>query len=88
MEEVFITWAEKQTIMCLCRVTGRSGHVDQTLRSVHPEHQCLQCDRTRLVTIFPLWNLTGVNRTLALSVRSLTSQCLVTSRRLHLDQMN
>ena len=47
---------------------------DRTLRSVLPELQCLRCDRTRPVTIFPLWNLTGVNRTLAPSVQSLTSQ--------------
>ena len=70
MEEVFITMAEKRTVMCLYGVTGHSGHVDQTLRSVHPEFQCLQCDRTRPVVISPLWNLTGVDRTLALSVRS------------------
>ena len=56
--------------MCLCGVTGRSGHVDRTLRSVLPELQCLSCDQTRLVTIFPLWNLTGVYRMLGLSVRS------------------
>ena len=46
MEEVFIIWAEKQTIMCLCGVTERSGHVDRTRRSVHLKLQCLQCDRT------------------------------------------
>ena len=57
--------------MCLYGVTGRSGHVDWALRLVHPELQCLQYDRTRSVMIFPLWNLTGVDRTLALSVRSL-----------------
>ena len=60
--------------MCLYGMTGRSGHVDRMRRSVHPELQCLQCDRTRPIMIFPLWNLTGVDRTLALSVRSLTSQ--------------
>ena len=43
---VFITPAEKQTVMCLCGVTGRFGHVDRTLRSVHPELQCLKCYRT------------------------------------------
>ena len=32
--------------MCLYGVTGRSGHVDRTRQSVHPELQCLQCDRT------------------------------------------
>ena len=37
LEEVFITPAEKRTVMCLCGVTGRSGHVDRTLRSVYPE---------------------------------------------------
>ena len=57
--------------MCFYGVTGCSGHVDQTLRSVLPELQCLRCDRTRPVMIFPLWNLTGVDRTLGLSVRSL-----------------
>ena len=35
--------------MCLCGVTERSGHVDRTLQSVHPELQCLKCDRTRSV---------------------------------------
>ena len=47
---------------------------DRTLRSVHAELQCLKCDRTRLVVIFRLWNLIGVDRMLELSVRSLTSQ--------------
>ena len=46
MEVVFITPAEKRTVMCLYGVTGRSDHVDRTLRSVHPELQCLKCDRT------------------------------------------
>ena len=46
MEEVFIHMAKKRTVMCLCGVTGCSGHVDRTLRSVHPKLQCLQCDRT------------------------------------------
>ena len=50
--------------MCLCGVTGRSDHVDRMLRSVHPDFQCLSRDRTRSVTIFPLWNLTDVDRTL------------------------
>ena len=40
MEEVFIQSVEKQTIMCLYRVTGRSGHVGRTLRLVLPELQC------------------------------------------------
>ena len=70
MEVVFITWAKKRTVMCLCGVTGRSGHVDRTLRSVHPELQSLQCDRTCSVMIYPLWNLTGNDWTLALSVWS------------------
>ena len=52
--------------------------VDRMLRSVLSETQCLSYDRTRPVMIFPLWNLTGVNRTLAPSVRSLTSQRPVT----------
>ena len=89
MEEVFILPCSKRTVMCLCRVIGHSGQVDRTHRVVHPETQCLSCDRTLdnvrsaltgrvRVTIFPLWNLTGVNRTLALSVRSLTSQRPVT----------
>ena len=85
MEEVFIHLVEKRTVMCLYGVTGRSGQVDRTHRAVHPETQCLSCDRTLdnvrsaltgrvRVTIFPLWNLTGVDRTLAPSVRSLTFQ--------------
>ena len=60
MDEVFISMAKKQTVMCLCGVTGCSGHVDRTLQSVLPE----------LHVVFPLWNLTGVDRTLGLSVRS------------------
>ena len=71
MEEVFITLVEKRTVMCLCGVTGRSGHIDRMLQSVLPELQCLKCDRTCPVMIFPLWNLTGNDRTLALSVQSL-----------------
>jgi hypothetical protein len=39
VEVLFITPAEKQTVMCLCGVTGRSGHVDQTLQSVYPDLQ-------------------------------------------------
>ena len=56
--------------MCLYGVTGCSGHVDRTVRSVLPDLQCLSCDRTRPAMIFPLWNLTGVDRTLGPSVRS------------------
>ena len=70
MEEVFITMAEKRTVMCHCGVIERFGHVDRMLRSVLPELQCLSYDRMHLVVIFPLWNLTGVDRTLGLSVRS------------------
>ena len=46
MEVVFITWAKKRSVMCLCGVTGHSDHVDQTRRSVYPKLQCLQYDRT------------------------------------------
>ena len=49
---------------------------DWTLWSVHFETQCLSpvsTDRTYPVTIFPLWNLTRVDQTLAPSVWSLTS---------------
>ena len=70
MEVVFITSAEKRTVICLCGVTGRSGHVDWTLRSVLPELQCLSGDQTRPVVIFPLWNLIRVDQTLGLSVWS------------------
>ena len=77
MEGVFITLVEKRTVMSLCGVTGRPGHVDRTLRSVLPELQCLSCDRTRPVMIFSLWNLTGVDSTLGPSIRSLTFQCPV-----------
>ena len=37
MEEVFIHPSSKRTVMCLCGVTGRSGHVDRTLQSVLPD---------------------------------------------------
>ena len=50
--------------MCFCGVTGRSGHVDRTLRSVQPAHQCLSVDRTRLVALNPHWNLIVLDRTL------------------------
>ena len=39
MEEVFITPAEKQTVMCLCGVTGRSGQFSSNT-------SVLSCDRT------------------------------------------
>ena len=42
--------------MCLYGVTGRSGHVDRTLRSIHPELQCLQCDRTLASVLEPCWS--------------------------------
>ena len=45
-------------------------------------------DRTCPIRILPLWNLTGVDRTLEPSVRSVCTQRPVASRRLHLDQMN
>ena len=68
--------------MCLYEVTGRSGHVDRTLwsvpslepywsRSDDGTQRSVNTDRTRPVVIFPLWNLTVVDRTLGLSVRSL-----------------
>ena len=50
--------------MCLYGVTGLSGHVDRTLRSVQPAHQCLSVDRTRPVAFFPHWMLTVLDRTL------------------------
>ena len=64
--------------MCLYGVTGRSGHVDWTLRSVHPELQCLQCDRTRPIVIFPLWNLLESTGRWPSASGHLTSQRLVT----------
>ena len=88
VEHLFITWVKKQTVMCLCGVIGRSDHVDRTRRSVHPELQCLKCDWARPVEIFPLWNLTRVDRTLALSVRSLHLSSSGRTRRNHLGQMN
>ena len=63
--------------MCLCGVTGRSGQYtpNSSVYSVTERNQCpVSTDWTRLVMIFPLWNLTRVDRTLAPSVRSLTSQ--------------
>ena len=46
MEEVFIHLCSKQTVMCLCGVTGRSDQGDRTLRSVHPPLSYLSCDQT------------------------------------------
>ena len=40
-DQVFITAAEKRTVMSFYGVTERSGHVDRTLRSVQPADQCL-----------------------------------------------
>ena len=85
MEVVFIIWAEKRTVMCLCGVTGRTGHVDQTHRLVYSELQCLQCDRT-LASVRSQFSLT---RTLLMStgrwtsrVRSLAEQRPVSNRNL------
>ena len=75
VELLFIRQPEKQTVMSFCGVTGRSGHVDRTLRSVQPAHQCLSVDRTltgsittdrtRPVALNPHWMLTVLDRTLA-----------------------
>ena len=57
MEEVFITWAEKRTVMCLWGVTGRAGQFtpNSSVYSVTERCQRPVCtDRTRPVTIFPL----------------------------------
>ena len=66
MEVVFITWAEKQTVMCLCGVTGRSGQFNlQTSEKVLTG--CWQGpvtpDRTHPVALNPYWNLTVLDRT-------------------------
>ena len=61
---------------------------DWMLRSILPATECLSCDRTRPITIFPLWNLTRVDRTLGLSVWSLHLSASGHTRRFHLDQMN
>ena len=91
MEEVFITLAEKRTVMCLCGVTGRSGQYTPnssvysvTERWQHP----VSNDRMRLVMIFSLWNLAGVDRMLSLSVRSLDLSASGQTRCNHLGQMN
>ena len=62
--------------MCLCGVTGCSDQytLNSSVYSVTKHWQCpVSTDRTRPVVISPLWNLIGVDRTLALSVRPLTS---------------
>ena len=45
MEKVFITLVEKQTVICLYGVTGRSDQGDRTLRSVLPTTEPLSCDQ-------------------------------------------
>ena len=77
--------------MCLYGVTGRSDQYTQnssvysvTGRCQHP----VSTDRTRSVMIFPLWNLTGNDQTLALSVRSLDLLASGHTERFHLGQMN
>ena len=66
--EVFITPHSKQTVMCLCGVTGHSGQVDRMLRSVHPPLCSLSCDRT-LASVRSA--LTGRVRSRKLSSRTL-----------------
>ena len=91
VEVVFITPAEKRTVMCLCGVTGRSGQytLNCSVYGVTGRWQRpVSTDRTRPVTIFPLWNLTGNDRTLALSVRSLDLLASGHTERFHLGQMN
>ena len=71
-----------RTVMCLCRVTGHSGHVDRTLRSVYPKLQCLQCDQT-LASVRSA--LTGHVRSLFSLSRTLlesTGRCLSASSHL------
>ena len=77
--------------MCLYGVTGRSGQYtpNSSVYSVTGRYQRpVSTDRTCPVVIFPLWNLTGVDRTLALSVRSLHLSASGHARRFHLGQMN
>ena len=70
-------------------LTGRAGQFtpnssDQIVIGQRP----VSTDRTRLVVIFPLWNLTEVYRTLALNVRSLHLSVSGRTRQNHLGQMN
>ena len=77
--------------MCLCGVTGRSGQYTPNSSVYSVTGRCqhsISTDQTRPVTIFPLWNLTGVDRTLALSVRSLDLPASGRTEQFHLGQMN
>ena len=88
VQVVFITPTKKRTVMCLCGVTRRSGHVDRTHRSVHHELQWLSVDRTldnvrsaltgRVLSRFPFTGplLMSTGRWTS-SVRSLAEQCPV-----------
>ena len=64
-------------------LTGRSGQYTPNSSVYSVTGRC-----QRPVTIFPLWNLTGNDRTLALSVRSLDLPASGRTERNHLDQMN
>ena len=72
-------------------LTGRSDQYTPNSSVYSVTGRCQRpviTDRTRPVTIFPLWNLTGNDRTLALSVRSLDLPASGRTERNHLDQMN
>ena len=74
MEVLFIRQPEKRTVMCLCGVTGRPGHVDGRSSQFNPHTSenvltgrwqgPVTLDRTRPVTLNPHWNLTVLDRTL------------------------
>ena len=77
--------------MCLCGVTGRSGQYTPNSNVYSVTGHCqrlVSTDRTRLVMIFPLWNFTGNDRTLALSVRSHDLPASGRTEQFHLGQMN
>ena len=67
MELLFITRAEKRTVMCLCGVTGRSGQFNSQTSDNVLTGRCqgpVTTDRTRPVALNPHWNLTVLDRTL------------------------
>ena len=76
--------SQKLPSRSLLMLTGRwnsaSGHF--------AAHRPVNTDRTCSIRILPLWNLIGVDWTLAPSVRSHFTQHPVATRWLHLDQMN
>ena len=83
VEVVFITWAEKRTVMCLCGVTGRSGQYTPN-SSVYSVTGRWPASGHDFPSLEPYWSRpdAGTQRPIAhLSASGCT-------RRFHLDQMN